>query len=40
LLSKTIDKPVEQVKHLESFLDKWKGDYEQDDDILVRGIEI
>lgn len=41
LLSKTIDKPVEeQVKHLELFLERWKGNYEQVDDILVLGIDI
>lgn len=41
LLSNTSNKPVdEQVKHLESFLEKWKGNYEQVDDILVLGIDI
>jgi len=41
LLSKTIDIPIEeQVKHLELFLERWKGNYEQVDDILVLGIDI
>lgn len=40
-LIKTIDNPIDaQIKHLEHFLDKWKGDYEQVDDVLVLGIEI
>lgn len=41
LLGNTLDKPVdEQVKHLESFLEKWKGNYDQVDDVLVLGIDI
>lgn len=41
LLSQTIDKSVdEQIEHLERFMEKWKGSYEQVDDALVLGIEL
>jgi serine phosphatase RsbU (regulator of sigma subunit) len=41
LLSQTIDKPIdEQIEQLERFLEKWEGNYEQVDDILVLGIDI
>jgi len=40
-LNQTIDTPIdEQIKFLDQFMDKWKGNYEQVDDTLVLGIEI